>query len=74
MILSVGYRVRSQRGIRFRKVTRKEADEKAAQEYEDFSERRRLAIEARAEADQIRELEDLARKLHETKPAKEDEK
>ena len=56
------------------KVTREEADEKAAQEYEEFSERRRLEIEARAEAAQIRELEDLARKLRETKPAKEDKK
>jgi hypothetical protein len=56
------------------KVTREEADEQAAQEYEDFSERRRAAIEARAEADQIRELEDLARKMRETKPAEEDKK
>jgi len=55
-------------------VTREEADEKAAREYEEFSKRRRLEIEAQAEADQIRELEDLARKLPETKTAEEDNK
>ena len=55
-------------------VTREEADEKAAQEYEEFSERRRLAIEAQAEEDQIRELEDLARKLPDTKTDEKDDK
>jgi hypothetical protein len=55
-------------------VTREEADEKAGQEYEEFSERRRLAIEAQAEEDQIRELENLARKLADTKTDEKDDK
>ena len=53
-------------------VTREEADEKAAREYEEFSKRRRLAIEAQAEDDQIRELEDLARELPETRSSEKD--
>jgi hypothetical protein len=55
------------------KVTREDADEKAVREYEEFSERRRSAIEAQAEADQFRELEDLARKLPESKSVEEGE-
>ena len=54
------------------RVTREEADEKAAREYEEFSKRRRLAIEAQAEDDQIRELEDLARELPETRSSEKD--
>ncbi len=44
-------------------VSRESADEKAQQEYERFSERRRSAIEAEAEQDLMRELEDTAKKL-----------
>jgi hypothetical protein len=44
-------------------VSRESADEKAQQEYERFSERRRAAIEAQAEQDLMRELEDTAKKL-----------
>ena len=54
------------------KVSREEADEKAAREYEQFSERRRSAIEAEAELGQIKQLEDLARKLPETKKSGKD--
>jgi len=44
-------------------VSRESAEEKAQLEYERFSERRRTAIEAQAEQDLIRELEDKAKKL-----------
>ena len=54
------------------KVAREEANEKATREYEEFSKRRRLAIEAHAEKDQIRELEDLACKLPKIKTPEED--
>jgi len=45
------------------KVSRDAADEKAAQEYERFSERRRTEIEDQAESDRLKQLEDLAKKL-----------
>ena len=44
-------------------VSRETADEKAEREFEHFSERRRAAIEAQAEQDAIRELEEAAKKL-----------
>ncbi len=44
-------------------VSRESADEKAQQEYERFSERRRSAIEAQSEQNLMRELEDTATKL-----------
>jgi hypothetical protein len=43
------------------KVSREAADEKAIAEYAKFSDRRRTEIEARAESDGIRQLEDLAK-------------
>jgi hypothetical protein len=45
------------------KVSREEADEKAVGQYERFSERRRDEIEAQAERDAMKQLEDLAKKL-----------
>jgi hypothetical protein len=45
------------------KVSREAADEKANQEYERFSERRRFEREAEAEQENVRQLEDLAKKL-----------
>lgn len=48
-------------------VSREVADEKANQEYERFSERRRSEIEAQAERDIVRQLEDLAKKLPKAK-------
>ena len=44
-------------------VSRETADEKAQREFDHFSERRRVAIEAQAEQDVIRELEDTAKRL-----------
>ncbi len=44
-------------------VSLEAADEKAAREYEQFSEWRRTAIEAQAEEDAMHELEDMAKKL-----------
>ncbi len=44
-------------------VSRETADEKAQREFDHFSERRRAAIEAQAEQDAIRELEDTAKQL-----------
>ena len=44
-------------------VSRESADEKAQQEYERFSERRRTAIEAQAEQDLMRDLEETAKEL-----------
>jgi len=44
-------------------VSREAADEKAQQEYDRFSERRRTEIETQAEQDAMRELENTANKL-----------
>jgi hypothetical protein len=44
-------------------VSREAADQKAIQEYERFSERRRAQIETQAENDNLKLLEDLAKKL-----------
>ena len=44
-------------------VSRESADEKAQQEYMRFSQSSRTAIEAQAEQDLMRELEDMANKL-----------
>ncbi len=44
-------------------VSRETADEKAERVFDQFSERRRAAIEAQAEQDAIRELEDTAKQL-----------
>jgi hypothetical protein len=44
-------------------VSREAADEKAEREYERFSERRRIAIEAQSEHDAMQELEETAKKL-----------
>jgi hypothetical protein len=56
------------------KVTRKEADLKASKDYEEFTQQRRLALEAQAEEDQIHELESLARRLGKKGPSREDKK
>jgi hypothetical protein len=45
------------------RMSRESAEEKAEREYEDFSQRRRAALEAQAEQDAIRQLEDTAKKL-----------
>ena len=50
-------------------MSRETADEKAAREFEIFSERRRVTLEAQAEYDLIRELEETARTLAK-RPAK----
>ena len=55
-------------------VSREAADEKAGREYERFSERRRAEIEARAEQDAIRELEDTAKKVEKRPKARREEK
>lgn len=52
------------------KVSRDAADEKALAEYASFAERRRAAIEAEAEADVLRELEDKSKKLPKRKKPK----
>lgn len=44
-------------------VSRETADEKAAREFKIFSERRRVAIESKAEQDSMRELEETAKRL-----------
>ena len=44
-------------------ISREQADTKAKKEYEKFSERRRTAIEAQAEQDIIRDLENIEEKL-----------
>ena len=44
-------------------ISREQADTKAKKEYEKFSERRRTAIEAQAEQDVIRDLENIEKKL-----------
>jgi hypothetical protein len=55
------------------KVSREAADEKASQEYERFSERRRAEVEAQAERDSLKQLEDLAKKRPKPKkPGKDD--
>jgi hypothetical protein len=45
------------------KVSREAADEKANGEYERFSQRRRSELEAHAEQENLRQLEDIAKKL-----------
>jgi hypothetical protein len=45
------------------RVTREEADRKAAAEYEAYAARRRAALEAEGEADVLRQLEDAAKAL-----------
>ncbi len=52
------------------KVSREAADEKAEQEYERFSERRRIATEEQAENDAMKELEETAKKLPKPKKKK----
>ncbi len=55
------------------KVSREAADEKAAAEYERFSQRRRAQIEAQAESDSLKQLEDVAKKRPKPKkPGKDD--
>jgi len=54
-------------------VSREAADEKAIQEYERFSERRRVEVEAQAERDGMKQLEDLAKKLPKRKKSKGEE-
>ena len=54
-------------------VSREQADSKAEQEYEKFSERRRAAIESQAEHDVIRDLEDIEKKLPKRKKPKKEE-
>ncbi len=44
-------------------MSREDANSKAEQEYWEFSERRRAAIESQAEQDAIRDLEDIEKKL-----------
>jgi hypothetical protein len=44
-------------------VSREQADAKAKLEYEKFSQRRRTAVEAQAEQDMIRDLENIEKKL-----------
>lgn len=51
-------------------VSRDQADQKALAEFEAFARRRREAIEAQAEADAIRELEDKAARLPARAPKK----
>ncbi|MCC6357102.1 MAG: virulence RhuM family protein [Phycisphaerales bacterium] len=51
-------------------VSRDQADQKALAEFETFARRRREAIEAQAEADAIRELEDKAHRLPAQTPKK----
>jgi hypothetical protein len=55
------------------KVSREAADEKAIQEYERFSERRRAEVEAQAERDGMKQLEDLAKKLPKRKKSEGEE-
>jgi hypothetical protein len=45
------------------KVSREAANDKAIQEYEQFSERRRAETEAQADSDNLKQLEDMAKKL-----------
>jgi hypothetical protein len=54
-------------------VSREAADEKAIQEYERFSGRRRAEVEAQAERDGMKQLEDLAKKLPKRKKSKGEE-
>ena len=56
------------------RVSREAANEKASQEYERFSARRRAHIEAQAESDSMKQLEDLAKKVpNPKKPGKDDQ-
>jgi hypothetical protein len=55
------------------KVSREAADEKANQEYERFGQRRRAQIEAQAESDSLKQLEDLAKTLPKPKKPGEDD-
>jgi hypothetical protein len=55
------------------KVSREKADDKATWEYERFSERRRAEIEVQAERDEMKLLEDLAKKLPKRKKSKGEE-
>jgi len=50
-----------------RPFSREEADRKAATEYEKFADRRRLAIEAAAEEESIKQLEVTAKKISQRK-------
>jgi hypothetical protein len=52
------------------RVTREEADRKAAEEYERFAARRRAALEAAGEAEGLRQLEAAAKALPEREKAK----
>jgi len=54
-------------------VSREAADEKAIQEYERFSERRRAEVEDQAERDGMKQLEDLVKKLPQKKKSKGEE-
>jgi hypothetical protein len=55
------------------KVSREKANELATQEYELFSERRRTEIEAQAERDAMKQLEDLAKTPPKRKKSNEEE-
>lgn len=54
-------------------ISREAADSHAEQEYERFAARRRAHLEAEAEADAIKQLEDAAKKLPKRRPAAADE-
>ena len=56
------------------KVSREAADERAIGEYERFSERRREQIEAQAESESVKELEELGKKLAKPKKTDKDDK
>ena len=53
-------------------VTRRNADETAGREYEQFSERRRAASEGQAEQESIRELEETVKRLPESPKKRKD--
>ena len=50
-------------------MSREATDDKAAGEYEQFSARRRADLEAQAEQEAMRELEDTAKRLPKTDPS-----
>ena len=52
------------------RVTRQAADEKAVQEYEQFAAGRRALIEAEAESDTLKQLEQAVKRLPKRKPAR----
>ncbi len=54
------------------KVSREAADEKAIEEYQRFSERRREQVEAQAESESLKQLEELGKKLVRPKKADKD--